>query len=93
MSFRTVWMVDRESSGRIRQSRTIAKAKPSQPFSPTVWIAVASKVGATTLRYAAGGVTVSDGPSLHAITSRRWNGLLAGKMFDRLVRPALRATG
>jgi hypothetical protein len=49
------------------------------------------EVGKTTLRYAAGGVTVSDGPSLHAIRSRRWNGLLAGELFDRLVKPALDA--
>jgi hypothetical protein len=47
------------------------------------------KIGDTILRYAAGGVTVSDGPSLHAITSRRWNGLLAGEMFDQIIRPAL----
>jgi len=51
------------------------------------------QVGTTTLRYAAGGVTVSDGPSLHAITSRRWNGMLAGELFDEVVRPALRAAG
>jgi len=49
------------------------------------------EVGTTTLRYAAGGVTVSDGPSLYAITSRRWNGLLAGEVFDQVVQPVLRA--
>ena len=51
------------------------------------------QVGTATLRYAAGGVTVSDGPSLHAITSRRWNGRLAGELFDAVVRPALQAAG
>lgn len=47
--------------------------------------------GKTVLRYAAGGVTVSDSPSLHAIKSRTWNGMLAGEMYDRVVRPALAA--
>jgi hypothetical protein len=42
-----------------------------------------------TLRYAMGGVMVSDAPSLYAITSRRWNGRLPGELFDDLVRPAL----
>lgn len=45
--------------------------------------------GGTTLRYASGGVTVSDGPSLHAIRSRTWNGLLAGELYDQVIRPAL----
>jgi hypothetical protein len=37
-------------------------------------------------------VTVSDGPSLHAIKSRRWNGKLAGELYDEIVKPALRVT-
>lgn len=41
------------------------------------------------LRYSAAGVTVSDAPSLHSITSRRWNGLLAGEMFDQVILPAI----
>jgi hypothetical protein len=45
-----------------------------------------------TLRYAAGGVTMSNGPSVHAITSRRWNGKLAGELYDDVVRPALAHT-
>ena len=49
------------------------------------------KAGAVTLRYACASLTVSDGDSLHAITSRRWNGRLAGELFDEVVRPALRA--
>lgn len=49
--------------------------------------------GDTILRYAAGGVTVSDAPSLHAIASRRWNGLHAGELFDQLVKPMLTAHG
>lgn len=44
-----------------------------------------------TLRYAAGGVMVSESPSLHAITSRRWNGKLPGELYDDVVRPALAA--
>lgn len=48
-------------------------------------------IGETTLRYACAGITVSDGPSLYAIRSRRWNGKLAGELFDEVVRPALRA--
>lgn len=44
----------------------------------------------TTLRYSAAGVTVSDGPSLHSITSRKWNGLLAGEMFDQVILPAIK---
>jgi hypothetical protein len=48
-------------------------------------------VGATTLRYASASITVSDGPSLHAITSRRWSGRLAGELYDEVVRPALQA--
>lgn len=47
--------------------------------------------GETILRYAAGGVTVSDAPSLNAITSRRWNGLLAGEMFEKVIKLALDA--
>ena len=45
--------------------------------------------GDTVLRYAVGGITVSDGPSLHAITSRQWNGRHAGELFDEIVRLAL----
>lgn len=48
-------------------------------------------IGETTLRYACASITVSDGPSLHAITSRRWNGRLAGQLYDEVVRPALEA--
>lgn len=47
------------------------------------------RYGDTTLRYACGGVTVSDGPTLHAIRSRKWNGLLAGELYDQIIRPAL----
>jgi hypothetical protein len=47
------------------------------------------KLDRATLRYAAGGVTVSDGPSLHSITSHRWNGKRAGELYDEVVRPAL----
>ncbi len=46
-------------------------------------------IGETALRYAVGGVTLSDGPCLHAITSRRWNGRLAGELYDQIVRPGL----
>lgn len=46
--------------------------------------------GEATLRYSAAGVTVSDGPSLYAITSRRWNGMLAGEMFDQIILPAIK---
>ena len=46
--------------------------------------------GPTTLRYASASITVSDGPSLHAIKSRRWNGKLAGELYDEVVRPSLR---
>ena len=45
-----------------------------------------------TLRYAVGGVTVSDGPSLYSIRSRKWNGRLPGELYDELVRPALSRT-
>jgi hypothetical protein len=50
-------------------------------------------VGEMTLRYACATITVSDGSSLYAITSRRWNGKLAGELFDEVVRPALRMDG
>lgn len=45
--------------------------------------------GAATLRYCAGGVSVSDAPDLHAITNRRWNGMLAGELYDRVISPSL----
>lgn len=41
------------------------------------------------LRYAAAGVTMSDGKSVYTITSRRWNGKFPGELYDDIVRPAL----
>lgn len=41
------------------------------------------------LHYCAAGITASDAPDLQAITSRRWNGLLAGELYEQAVRPAL----
>lgn len=45
--------------------------------------------GTTTLHYSAGGVSVSDAPSLQAITSRRWNGLLAAELYEQAIKPEL----
>ncbi len=47
-------------------------------------------VDGTTLRYAVGGVSASEAPSLNAITSRCWNGRLAGELYDEVIRPVLR---
>lgn len=47
------------------------------------------KLGTATLRYCAGGVSASDAPDIHAITSRRWNGRLAGEMYEQVVVPAM----
>ncbi len=46
-------------------------------------------VGTTVLRYAAAGVSLSDAPSLDAITSRTWNGRLAGALYREVLKPAL----
>lgn len=84
----------REQARRGRLSRDIhLEISPDLARASKAFPSWQVRVETTTLRYAAGGVTVSDGPSLHAITSRRWNGLLAGEMFDQVVRPALRAAG
>jgi len=48
--------------------------------------------GATTLRYAGGGITISDAPDLDSITSRVWNGRLAGNLYREVVLPVLSAS-
>lgn len=48
--------------------------------------------GTTKLHYCAGGVSVSDAPSLEAITSRRWNGLLASELYEQVVKPEIADT-
>lgn len=45
--------------------------------------------GDTTLRYATGGVTMSEGASLYDITSRQWNGRQAGALYDEVIVPGL----
>lgn len=62
-------------------------ARPAQ-FFPSWEV----KVGETTLRYACGTAVVSEAQSLYTITSRRWNGRLAGELYDEVVRPALKKT-
>ncbi|HBL93780.1 MAG TPA: hypothetical protein DHV57_15435 [Hyphomonas sp.] len=47
--------------------------------------------GKATLRYAVGGVTLSDGATVYDITSRTWNGRSAGELYDHIVLPALSA--
>ena len=48
--------------------------------------------GTAKLHYCAGGVSASDAPSLQAIKSRRWNGLLAHELYDQVIKPELSAS-
>lgn len=47
--------------------------------------------GTTKLHYCAGGVSASDAPSLQAITSRRWNNMLASELYEEVIKPELSA--
>jgi hypothetical protein len=44
---------------------------------------------ATRVRYACGGITVSDGPSLASIVSRKWNGRLAVEVYNDIIKPGI----
>lgn len=48
------------------------------------------KVGKTQLRYAVGGISLSDAPNLDAIKNRTWNGRYASAVLEDVIRPALR---
>lgn len=45
--------------------------------------------GDAKLHYCVAGISASDAPDLQAITSRRWNGLLASELYERSIKPAL----
>ncbi len=47
--------------------------------------------GEVVLRYAIGGVTLSDGETLYDIESRTWNGRSAGEVYDQIILPAVSA--
>ncbi|MBL1406510.1 MAG: hypothetical protein COC00_011045 [Rhizobiales bacterium] len=47
--------------------------------------------GTTRLRYATGGISLSDAPDLPAIKNRTWNGRYASAVLDDIIRPALDA--
>lgn len=49
------------------------------------------KEGSTLLRYATGGVSLSDAPNLAAIKNRTWNGRYAVAVLNDLILPALEA--
>jgi hypothetical protein len=51
------------------------------------------KFGTALVSYAVGGITVSEAPSIYEITNRRWNGRLAGELYDNIVRPKLSGVG
>lgn len=48
--------------------------------------------GDAKLHYCSGGISASDAPNLQAITSRKWNGLLAADVYEQAIKPALAET-